>query len=74
MPTFTIERTYDVPHFRQETYEAASIEEALKMDAKNDEWEGQKADWDCCGPERVTGAWEGDRAYVGKDLLSKETV
>lgn len=71
MPKFTIERSYDVPHYRQETYEAATLEEAIKMDAENDNWDDQKASFDGCGPEEITGAWEGDRAYFGTDLTSE---
>ncbi|WP_024516987.1 hypothetical protein [Bradyrhizobium sp. Tv2a-2] len=71
MPKFTIERTYDVPHYRHETYEAPDLEAALKMDAENDDWEGQKADWETTGPERVTGAWAGDSAYVGEQLIKE---
>lgn len=70
MPQFTIEMTFDVPHYRQKTYEAATLEEALAQAKADDDWDHQIADYDCCGPERVTGAWEGDTAYRGKDLLA----
>ncbi len=36
--TFTIERSYDLPHYRHVTYEADSYEEALKLDEHNDDW------------------------------------
>ncbi|MCK1543328.1 hypothetical protein IVB12_15540 [Bradyrhizobium sp. 179] len=70
MPKFTIERTYDVPYYRHTTYEADTLEQALKMDAENQNWEGSKADWDSSSDERVTGAWESDEAYSGEDLTA----
>jgi hypothetical protein len=69
MPTFTIERTYDVPHFRHSTYEAASLEEALRLDAANQDWESQRVDYDSSGNERITGAWAGGEAYEGERIL-----
>jgi hypothetical protein len=71
MAKFTIERTYDVPYYRQETYEAATLEEAVKMDKTNDSWEGAQACWDGCTDDKVTGAWEGDQAYANTDLTDE---
>lgn len=73
MPKFTIERTYDVPHYRHVTYEAATFEEALQLDSQNDNWDRQTADYETCSPERVTGAWAGDEAYNGADIAPKES-
>lgn len=70
MPKFTIERTFDVPHYRHVTYDAPDLETALKMDAENDDWDNQKEDFDCSGPERVIGAWKGEDAYSGPDLMA----
>lgn len=71
MAEFTIEITFDVPHYRQKTYEAATLEEALALAKADDDWDNQVADYDCSGPERITGAWSGDRAYVGPDLTAE---
>jgi len=65
MPKFTIEATYDLPVYRHRTYEAATAEEALKLALEDDDWEGQKSDIESSGPTRLTGAWEGDAAYIG---------
>jgi hypothetical protein len=69
MPKFTIEMTYGVPHYRHHTYEAASLEEALKLARADDDWEDQKKDHDSSWPIQVTGAWKGEQAYVGKSLV-----
>lgn len=71
MPKFTIERSYDVPYYRQETYEADSLEEAVKMDEENQNWDGASACWDGCTDDKITGAWEGDQAYAGEDLTDE---
>jgi hypothetical protein len=68
MKTFTIEMTFDVPHYRQHTYEAGTLEEAIRLAREDHDWDDQKADFDCSSPERITGAWEGDEAYNGQDL------
>lgn len=68
MPKFTIEMTYDVPHYRQHTYEAATLEEALKLAREDSDWGDEKEDVEAHGPDRVTGAWAGEQAYVGDDL------
>jgi hypothetical protein len=69
MPQFTIETTYDVPHFRHTTYEADTLEAALALAAADQEWDNQKADFDASGEERQTGAWAGDTAYHGAQLI-----
>lgn len=69
MPAFTIETTFDVPHYRHTTYEAATLEEALALAGADQEWSHQKADYDSSGAERQTGAWAGDTAYHGAQLI-----
>lgn len=71
MAKFTIEMTFRVPHYRQHTYEAATLEEALAMARVDDNWEDQEKDYDACSPEYVTGAWAGEDAYKGDSLFSE---
>lgn len=68
MPEFTIERTFDVPHYRHATYEAPSLADALAMDAANDDWSAQERDYDGSKADRVTGAWASAEAYTGEAL------
>jgi hypothetical protein len=64
MPRFTIETTYRLPVYRQRTYEAETIEQACRLAIEDDDWSGQKQDYDCSGDTYVTGAWPGeDTAY-----------
>ncbi len=72
MPLYTIEMAYDVPNYRQHTYEAASLAEALALAKADDQWDDSKPDYDCASVERVTGAWAGDTAYRGRDLLNAD--
>lgn len=69
MPAFTIETTFDVPHYRHTTYEATTLEEALALAAVDQEWSHQKADYDSSSAERQTGAWAGGTAYHGTQLI-----
>ena len=63
MPKFTIETTYDLPVYKQVTYEAAACELALA----DDDWSKQKEDVESSGPTRITGIWIGeDAAYRGE--------
>ncbi len=64
MPRFTIETTYRLPIYRQRAYEADTIEQACRLAIEDDDWYGQKEDYDCSGETYVTGAWPGeDTAY-----------
>ena len=65
---YTIEMTFDVPHYRQHVYEADSLEDAIRQAKEDNNWEDQEKEYDCSGPERITGIWEGEEAYVGEDL------
>lgn len=66
MPKFTIERSFDIPHYNHTTYEAETIEEACRMAFEDDTWNGMKEDWESASPTKLTGAWEGeDAAYKG---------
>lgn len=71
MPKFTIERQFLVPHYRHTTYEAATLAEALQLAEQDQNWNNQVADYDNSRPDETTGAWEGEEAYSGPDLLAK---
>lgn len=67
MPKFTVETTYDLPVYRQVTYEAANPAEACEIALEDDNWESAKQDYDSSGATRVTGIWLGeDAAYSGE--------
>lgn len=67
MPAFTIETTFDLPAYRQRTYEAPTAEAAMALALADDNWDGQKVDYETTGPSRITGAWIGaDAAYKGE--------
>lgn len=71
MPKFTVEMTYRLPVYRQETYEAPTLEAAIAMARADDNWDSSKNDYDCSGGEYVSGAWNGDDAYSGDNLFSE---
>jgi hypothetical protein len=64
VPIFTIETTYRLPVYRQHTYEADTLDEACRLAIDDDDWSGEKQDYDSAGETFVTGIWEGaDAAY-----------
>lgn len=65
---FTIEATYRRPVFRHRTYGASSIEDACRQAIEDDDWEGQREDYDSVGPTYITGAWIGPAAHEGASL------
>jgi hypothetical protein len=66
MPSFTIETTYRLPVYRQQTYEAATMEEACLLAVDDDEWSDEKRDYESAGETYVTGIWSGENAaYTG---------
>lgn len=69
MATFTIETTYRLPVFRQRSYEADTLAAACRLAIEDDDWEGQKEDYETSGETYVTGAWPGDtQPYSGPSL------
>jgi hypothetical protein len=60
MTTFTIESTYRIPIYRQRSYQADTLAEACRLAIEDDDWEGQKEDYESAGETYVTGAWPGD--------------
>jgi hypothetical protein len=66
MPVFTIETTYRLPVYRQQTYEAATMEEACRLAVDDDDWSDEKHDYESAGKTYVTGIWSGENAaYSG---------
>ncbi len=66
MPVFTIETTYRLPVYRQQTYEAATMEEACRLAVDDDDWSDEKRDYESAGETYVTGIWSGENAaYSG---------
>jgi hypothetical protein len=66
MPAYTIETTYRVPVYRQRTYHAATPAEACRQAIDDDDWSGDKLDYESAGETYVTGIWLGaDAAYSG---------
>ena len=66
MPVFTIETTYRLPVYRQQTYEAATMEEACSLAVDDDDWSEEKCDYESAGETYVTGIWSGENAaYCG---------
>jgi hypothetical protein len=66
MPLFTIETTYRLPVYRQQTYEAATMEEACRLAVDGDDWSDEKRDYESAGEIYVTGIWSGENAaYSG---------
>jgi hypothetical protein len=65
MPSFTIESTYRLPVFRHRTYEAATAEDACRLAIADEDWTGQKEDYENSGATYLTGIWPGvDSAYI----------
>jgi hypothetical protein len=60
MSTFTIESTHRIPIYRQRTYQTDTLAEACRLAIEDDDWEGQKEDYESAGETYVTSAWAGD--------------
>ena len=67
MKTFSAEVTWLVPEYVHLTIEAETperaIEKALAEVAGDPDRYERTLDYDTCGPDTVTGLWEGDEAY-----------
>ncbi len=69
MPFFTIEASFRVPVYRQRTYEADTLEQACRLALEDDDWSGQKEDFESAGETYITVAWPGaDSAYCATAL------
>ena len=79
MPLFTIETSYSLPVFRQANYAAETIEDAWRLALADDDWSGERLDYETSGETIISGVWLGaDSAYRGADLpfrtQSDETI
>ncbi|ESX90879.1 hypothetical protein [Mesorhizobium sp. LSHC412B00] len=69
MPEFTIETTYHLPVFRQSTYSADTPEAACRLAIEDNDWSGQKEDYESSCESHVTGISEGaEAAYRGQAI------
>ena len=69
MPSFTIETTYRLPVYRQRTYQADDPEQACRLALEDEDWSGQKEDYETHGPVHVTGIWPGtDTAHKAEAI------
>ena len=69
MPMFTIETSYRLSVYRQANYEAGTIEEARRLALADDDWSGERLDYETSGETTISGVWLGaDSAYRGADL------
>ena len=79
MAIFTIETSYSLPVYRQANYEAESIEDACRLALVDDDWSGERLDFETSGETNISGVWLGaDSAYRGVALpfstQSDETI
>ena len=66
MPTHTIETTYRVPNYRQQTHTAETVDEACRLAIEDDDWDQGITDYENAGETYVTGIWKGENcAYSG---------
>ena len=49
MPIFTIETSYRLSVYRQANYEAGTIEEARRLALADDDWSGERLDYETSG-------------------------
>lgn len=69
MPSFTIETTYRIPIYRQRSYQADTLVEACRLAIEDDDWDGQKEDYETAGETYVSGVWSGEVAAYSVPLL-----
>lgn len=71
MPTFTIETAYYLPVFRHQTVEAGTVEEACRLAVADDDWSGERLNYETAGQTHVSSIWSGaDAAYRGTPIAT----
>jgi hypothetical protein len=55
MPTFAIETTYHLPVCRQRSYDAATVAKACRNAVADDDWSGDRHDYEAAGKAHVSG-------------------
>ncbi|AEQ52851.1 hypothetical protein [Pelagibacterium halotolerans] len=69
MPTYTVETTYHLPAYRHRSYEAETPAQACRLAIEDEDWTGEKLDYETAGENYVTGIWQGaDAAYEGPSI------
>ena len=69
MPIFTIETTYHLPVYRHRTVQAETLDQACRLATQDDDWSGEKQDFESTGETFVSGIWDGaDAAYSAPAL------
>lgn len=67
MPAYTIETTYRLSAYRHRTYHADTPAEACRLAVEDEDWQGEKLDYEAAGENHVNGIWTGeDTAYRGE--------
>lgn len=70
MPPFTIETAFSLPAYRHTTYEADTIDQACRLAVEDDDWSGQRLDYETAGETYVSGIWnDAEAAYEAPALL-----
>ncbi len=69
MPAYKIETTYNLPVYRQRSYEADTLEEACRAAIADEGWDDGEEDVDASGETYVSGIWKGaDSANTGASI------
>lgn len=69
MPTYTIETTYRLPAYRHQSYDAETPAQACRLAIEDEDWTGEKLDYETAGENYITGIWLGaDAAYDGPSI------
>ena len=79
MPIFTIETSYRLSVYCQANCEAETIEDAGRLALADEDWSGERLDYETSGETNISGVWLGaDSAYRGVALpfptQSDETI
>ena len=60
------DRKHVLPAYGHQTYEADTVEQACRLAIEDNDWSGEKLDYDTAGETYVSGMWPGaDAAYRG---------
>jgi hypothetical protein len=74
VPRFTIETTYRLPIYRHRTYEGQTVEAACRLALEDDDWSGEKQDYETAGQTYVTGIWPGENAAYKSEAIPVSTA
>lgn len=74
VPRFTIETTYRLPIYRHRTYEGQTVEAACRLALEDDDWNGEKQDYETAGQTYVTGIGPGENAAYKTNAIPVSTA